>query len=113
MAIAITGGSGTGGASSLGGTYGTQVSIFTTPNVANTIYIISVSMVIANSAGNPSSGSALPNAGVTGPPGADDLVGATHITIKAGPNTAISVPITGSSSVGYKWSYHWVGITFS
>ena len=111
MAITTSGGSGSGTQAVV--STGTNFSIFTTPNTANTIFVITWFICGDKDTGFLSCG---------GNPVAQSSNASYYFgseghsnsgVIKAGPNTTIYLSAISSAAATTKWTYNWVGITFS
>lgn len=118
MAMQVTGGGSGSGTSSISPASYDNTTLFTTPNVANTMYIVSITWA-------PYASVAVGVYCLT--PGAYGVVGATSPTapnvgggpnmMKIGPNTPVIVSfgssITATATVTVAWSYNYVAILMS
>lgn len=119
MAMSITGGSGTGNLSVVSAP--TTFTLFTTPNTANTMFIVTWHIATDHDkpivVGNNVAPSYLAFASsVTTEQAACPGVGSAEGVIKVGPNTPVRITVSlvvGGSSVTAVYDYNYVAITFA
>ena len=112
MAITTSGGSGSGTQAVTNG--GVTVTLFTTPNTANTIYVVTWHVVsaIAIISGCIAVGNGVASPAITSGVTIGTQASAEGV-IKAGPSTAVTLSMWSSANDTVKWDYTYVGITFS
>lgn len=115
MAFYCSGGGGGNGTGSVAGNSSTNITLFTTPNVANTLYLVTVQTrqdeaIVEQTADSGASSSGgwgwgYGTMAVTMP---NDY--GYNQTFKVGPNVAVKIPIANCSvtHAGYAYSYQYV-----